>query len=90
MHTPGVKTIADLCAFLKVPAERTVKAVVVDGADGEPVLLLLRGDHELNLIKAGKLDARRKAGAVRLGGAISDRIRRARRARSARSASRAR
>jgi prolyl-tRNA synthetase len=34
-----------------------VKAVVVDGADDRPVLLLLRGDHELNVIKAGKLDA---------------------------------
>ena len=55
VHTPGVKTIADLCTFLKVPAERTVKAVVVDGADGQPVLLLVRGDHELNLVKAGKL-----------------------------------
>lgn len=55
MHTPGVKTIAELCAFLKVSADRTVKAVVVDGADGNPVLLLVRGDHELNLIKAGKL-----------------------------------
>jgi len=55
VRTPGVKTIADLCAFLKVPAERTVKAVVVDGADGKPALLLVRGDHELNLVKAGKL-----------------------------------
>ena len=55
IHTPGVKTIAELCAFLKVPAEKTVKAVVVDGADGNPVLLMVRGDHELNLIKAGKL-----------------------------------
>ena len=55
IHTPGVKTIAELSAFLKVPAERTVKAVVVDGADGKPVLLLVRGDHELNMIKAGKL-----------------------------------
>ena len=55
VHTPGVKTIADLCAFLKIPAARTVKAVVVDGADGKPVLLMVRGDHELNLIKAGKL-----------------------------------
>jgi len=57
VHTPGVKTIHELCAFLKVPRERTVKAVVVDGADDEPVLLLVRGDHELNVIKAGKLDA---------------------------------
>ncbi|HXF66408.1 MAG TPA: proline--tRNA ligase [Burkholderiales bacterium] len=53
--TPGVRTIAELCAFLKVPAERTVKAVVVDGADGRPVLLMVRGDHELNLVKASKL-----------------------------------
>ncbi|HTE15511.1 MAG TPA: proline--tRNA ligase [Burkholderiales bacterium] len=55
VHTPGIKTIADLCAFLKIPAEKTVKAVVVDGADGNPVLLIVRGDHELNLIKAAKL-----------------------------------
>ena len=56
VKTPGVKTIADLCAFLKLPASRTAKAVVVDGAEGKPVLLLVRGDHELNLIKAAKLD----------------------------------
>jgi len=55
VHTPGVKTIAELCAFLKVPAQHTVKAVVVDGADGKPVLLLVRGDHELNMVKAGKM-----------------------------------
>ncbi len=57
VHTPGVKTIAELCAFLKIDAQRTVKAVVVEGTDGQPVLLLVRGDHELNLIKAGKLEA---------------------------------
>ena len=55
VHTPAVKTIAELCAFLKIPAERTVKAVVVDGEDGRPVLLMVRGDHEVNLVKAGKL-----------------------------------
>ena len=58
--TPGVKTIAELCAFLKVPVERTVKAVVVDGAAGQPVLLMVRGDHELNLVKAGKLEQVKK------------------------------
>jgi prolyl-tRNA synthetase len=56
VHTPGVRTIADLAAFLKVDARQTVKAVIVDGEDGKPVLLMLRGDHELNLIKAGKLE----------------------------------
>jgi prolyl-tRNA synthetase len=53
--TPGVKTIADLGSFLKITPATTVKAVVVDGADGRPLLLLLRGDHELNVVKAGKL-----------------------------------
>jgi len=57
VHTPGVKTIAELCSFLGIGAECTVKSVVVDGTDGRPVLLLVRGDHELNLIKAGKLPA---------------------------------
>ncbi len=60
VHTPGVKTIADLCAFLKIPAERTVKAVVLDGVEGRPALLMVRGDHELNLIKAGKLEQVKK------------------------------
>ena len=55
VRTPGVKTIADLCHFLGVPAQQTVKAVVVDGADRRPVLLLVRGDHDLNLAKAAKL-----------------------------------
>jgi len=60
VHTPGVKTIVELCAFLEIPAERTVKAVVLDGADGRPVLLLVRGDHELNLNKAAKLEQVKK------------------------------
>jgi prolyl-tRNA synthetase len=55
VHTPEVRTISELCAFLNMPAERTVKAVVVEGEDGQPVLLLVRGDHEVNAIKAGKL-----------------------------------
>ena len=55
MHTPGVKTIAELCDFLKVPAERTVKAVVVEDEDGQAVLLLVRGDHEVNAVKVEKL-----------------------------------
>jgi prolyl-tRNA synthetase len=55
VDTPGVKTIAELCAFLKIPAQQTVKAVVVDGADGKPLLLMVRGDHDINLIKAAKL-----------------------------------
>ena len=56
VHTPNVKTIADLVAFLNIPIERTLKSIVVEGeAEGEIVLLLLRGDHEFNDIKAEKL-----------------------------------
>lgn len=56
VHTPNVKTIAALVEFLNVPIERTLKSIVVEGEnEGELVLLLLRGDHEFNDIKAEKL-----------------------------------
>ncbi len=58
VHTPGVKTIAELAAFLAIPVETTVKAVVVEADEasgGQPVLLMLRGDHTLNEIKAQKV-----------------------------------
>ena len=55
VHTPGVRTIAELAAFLAVPVERTVKAFVVEAGDGAPVLLMVRGDHEVNLVKVGKI-----------------------------------
>ena len=52
VDTPGVHTIADLARSLDVPAERCVKTLLVEGADGGLVALVLRGDHELNAIKA--------------------------------------
>ncbi|NSL55595.1 proline--tRNA ligase [Uliginosibacterium aquaticum] len=55
IHTPGAKTIEQLAAFLKIDANQTIKSVIVDGDEGVPVLLLLRGDHELNEVKASKL-----------------------------------
>ena len=57
VHTPDVKTIAALVEFLNIPVEQTLKSIVVEGEnEGEIVLLLLRGDHEFNDIKAEKLD----------------------------------
>ncbi len=53
--TPGAKTIAEVAAFLKVPAERCLKTLLVEGMDGGVVALVMRGDHELNVIKAQKL-----------------------------------
>ena len=53
--TPGQRTIADLAAFLGVPATQTLKLLMVEGDKGGVVALLVRGDHELNAIKAQKL-----------------------------------
>ncbi|WP_304334738.1 proline--tRNA ligase [Conchiformibius steedae] len=56
VSTPNVKTIAQLVEFLTIPVETTMKSIVVAGEnEGELVLLLLRGDHEFNDIKAEKL-----------------------------------
>jgi prolyl-tRNA synthetase len=55
--TPGAKTIADLTAMLGVEANRTLKTLVVDGSDGGVVALVVRGDHELNAVKAQNLPA---------------------------------
>ena len=54
VDTPGTTTIEALCGLLGIQAEQTVKTLIVDGTEG-PVALVLRGDHELNAIKAGKL-----------------------------------
>ncbi len=52
--TPNAHTIDDVAALLKVPVTTTVKTLLVAGHDG-PVALVLRGDHELNEIKAAGL-----------------------------------
>jgi len=55
VHTPHTRTIAALCEFLKIEPTRCVKTLLVDGSDGGVVALVVRGDHELNAIKAQKL-----------------------------------
>ena len=52
--TPGKTRCEDVAELLKLPLQRTVKAVAVMH-DGEFHLLLIRGDHELNEIKAQKV-----------------------------------
>ena len=56
VDTPGVHTIAELAEFLRVPAQRCLKTLLVEGEDGGLVALVLRGDHELNAIKAERTD----------------------------------
>ena len=55
VNTPQMRTIADVAAFLDTPPERCLKMLLVDARDGGAVALLLRGDHELNALKAQKL-----------------------------------
>ncbi|MBT1444785.1 proline--tRNA ligase [Shewanella sp. JM162201] len=56
VDTPNAKTIAELVEQFGVAIEKTVKTLIVKGATEEAplVALLVRGDHELNEIKADK------------------------------------
>jgi len=54
VDTPTQKTIADVASFLNVSPQQCVKTLLVRGRDGL-VALCLRGDHEINEVKAGKL-----------------------------------
>jgi prolyl-tRNA synthetase len=54
--TPNARTIAEVCALLGVTPAQCVKTLLVDGADGGVVALVIRGDHELNAVKSQKLD----------------------------------
>jgi len=54
--TPDVHTIAELSAFLKIDAKQTLKTLIVQGSGDLPVALVLRGDHDLNSVKAETLD----------------------------------
>ena len=59
--TPGAAKCEDVAKLLGLPLQRTVKSIVLAtdaGKEGEPPqiwLLLLRGDHEMNEVKVGKL-----------------------------------
>ena len=58
--TPGVRTIAEVSAMLRIDPAATIKSLVFMGPDG-PVLALVRGDHALHerkLARALKAEAR--------------------------------
>jgi prolyl-tRNA synthetase len=50
VSTPDRKTIEEVASFLGITPDQTVKALIVV-ADGEPVMALVRGDHDLNELK---------------------------------------
>ncbi|MBU4681797.1 proline--tRNA ligase [Cedecea davisae] len=58
IDTPNAKTIAELVEQFNLPVEKTVKTLLVKATEGSAyplVALLVRGDHELNEVKAEKL-----------------------------------
>src|SRR3990167_8539364 len=55
IDTPGLYTIPALVDALKLDIKKTIKILLVAGNQTPLVALLLRGDHELNIVKAEKL-----------------------------------
>jgi len=54
--TPETRTIDQVCEMLAVTPQQTVKTLLVEGEKQQLVALVLRGDHSLNSVKAGKLE----------------------------------
>jgi len=54
VSTPGQKTCEQVSKFMKVALDHKVKLLVVKGAEGGLIGIALRGDHQLNEIKAAK------------------------------------
>ncbi|GHC20882.1 proline--tRNA ligase [Aidingimonas halophila] len=55
VDTPHAKTIATLVEQHGLPIEKTIKTLIAHGSDGNLIALLVRGDHELNEVKAENL-----------------------------------
>jgi len=56
IDTPGLYTIEDLVNSASVDAQKCLKTLIAESEDGGLVAFVLRGDHELNAIKAAKLE----------------------------------
>ncbi|CAA6826060.1 MAG: Prolyl-tRNA synthetase (EC, bacterial type [uncultured Thiotrichaceae bacterium] len=58
VETPNTKSIQDVAEFLKVEPTQTIKTLLVQGEEEDVVIaLLVRGDHELNEIKAEHIES---------------------------------
>ena len=55
VDTPDQHSIEEVSAFLGIDPAQTVKTLLVKGSETAVVALVLRGDHELNTVKASKL-----------------------------------
>ena len=68
VDTPNAKTIAELVEQFNLPIEKTVKTLLVKAVEDSKsplIALLVRGDHELNEVKAEKTAAGRQPADLR-------------------------
>lgn len=56
VDTPNIHSIEQVSQFLNIAMQQCLKTLLVKGEQDSVVALLIRGDHELNEIKAAKLD----------------------------------
>ena len=56
VDTPNQQSISEVSEFLEVEPAKTLKTLLVKGIEDSVVALVLRGDHELNALKAEKLE----------------------------------
>lgn len=55
LSTPAQRSIDEVARHLGIPTARTLKLLLVEGSEGGVVAFAIRGDHELNAVKAQKL-----------------------------------
>jgi len=55
VETPSMRTIDEVAACLSVDPAHCLKTLIVEGKDDNLVALVVRGDHEINTIKAEKI-----------------------------------
>ena len=70
VHTPGLSTIDEVSGFLKCEPAKMIKTIIFETGDGEALVALVRGDHEVNEAKL-----RRVAGVTNMAQAGLDLIR---------------
>jgi prolyl-tRNA synthetase len=56
-HTPGQHSIEEVCKFLNIQTRDCLKTLIVQGKNDDLIAVVLRGDHELNRVKAESIDS---------------------------------
>jgi len=54
VYTPNLKSVEEVSRYLRVPPSKIIKAILIN-ANGKEVVVLVRGDSEVNLKKLGKI-----------------------------------